>query len=158
MTNCVDVTVHTYTPRAPVLLGDNRGLVFAPYQTFYPGMLGHLRRVGLLRTESEGASREAAGGTGAIFLEDCWDQVIDLDTNIAADRGVAKSSFKLMDPEDFFPFTIPSPSDAIVGNDVGNTDNLPPPPAKYAEALKKKVGGGEKGLELFWRRLFFPFF
>ena len=105
LTNCVDVTVHTYTPRAPLLLGDNRGLVFAPYQTFYPGIIGHLRRVGLVRK----AQGEDGDATSPVFLEDCWDQVIDLDASSATGSIPAKASFKLMDPDDFSRSRFPRP-------------------------------------------------
>ena len=140
VSNCIDCTVHTYTTHPPVLLGDNRGLKFAPYNTFYHDLPTHLQCTGLIT--KKGTPRN-----------DEWNNVINLDdTNNGGgggSRGVASSSsalFKRMDPEEFVPFEIPSLMENVGGGEAAREREksaaascLPPTPVEYSRALQRKV-------------------
>ena len=113
--NCVDIKISTSTLRSPLLLGDNRSLLFAPYPTQYPGLEDHLKKTGMLPRRS-----------GA----DCWDRPVDL-------ANLSQNSFKLLDPVDFMPFTIPC---ALAGGDgTANADYGLQPPKIYSDALQQKI-------------------
>ena len=67
VSNSCDVINYTFTPSPPLLVGDNRGCQFAPYNTYYDGLREDLLATGLaaaLRsTTSASGSGSVAGDT-----------------------------------------------------------------------------------------------
>jgi len=131
ISNCIDCTIYSYTPRSPMLLGDNRGLQFAPYSTYYTSLSEHLVRTGLNTKE----------GTP---MKDLWDQILNLDDNTTKDLTSGKAtSYKLMNPNDFYPFEIPSLTNSNTNdmeqNNMDSAKCLPPTPMEYSQALQRKV-------------------
>jgi hypothetical protein len=129
LSNCIDCTVYSYTPRSPVLLGDNRGLQFAPYSTYYSELANHLIRTGLNTKDGKP-------------LNDLWNQINNLDATSEVTNGSA-TAFKLMNPNDFVPFEIPSllngHEEDIEQNKIASSRCLPPTPLEYSQALHRKV-------------------
>lgn len=58
MSNCLDSLVNVYTPRSPVLMGDNRGIQLGPFNSAYPGLDRHLRQTHVETGSSSGAWSE----------------------------------------------------------------------------------------------------
>ena len=56
-----------------MLCGDNRGLRFAPYHTFYPRLGAHLALVGMGPVGGGGA-----GGGGGRYAGNRWHRVLDM--------------------------------------------------------------------------------
>ena len=70
VSNSFDVVHYLFTPSPPLLVGDNRGCQFAPYNTYYDGLREDLLATGLaavLRSTSSGGSSSGsvAGDTTA---------------------------------------------------------------------------------------------
>ena len=59
--NCLDVVNYLFTPSPPLLVGDNRGCQFAPYNTYYCGLKEDLLATGLAAVLRSSAM---SGGTG----------------------------------------------------------------------------------------------
>lgn len=47
VSNSFDVTTYLFTPSPPLLVGDNKGCQFAPYNTYYEGLREDLLATGL---------------------------------------------------------------------------------------------------------------
>jgi len=47
VSNSFDVVHYLFTPSPPLLVGDNRGCQFAPYNTYYEGLREDLLATGL---------------------------------------------------------------------------------------------------------------
>ncbi|KAL7546955.1 hypothetical protein ACHAWF_010276 [Thalassiosira exigua] len=69
VSNSSDVVHHLFTPSPPLLVGDNRGCQFAPYNTHYEGLREDLLSTGLAAVIRSAGGRDAAsvvdGGTAA---------------------------------------------------------------------------------------------
>ena len=61
VSNSCDVINYTFTPFPPLLVGDNRGCQFAPYNTYYDGL-----REDLLATGLAAALRSTNSGSGSV--------------------------------------------------------------------------------------------
>ena len=135
VSNCIDCTVHSYTPCSPVLLGDNRGLIFAPYSGFYHELPNHLKRTDLNTQDG-------------LPLKNLWNSIINLDVDSSTEGSVstsASTSYKLMDPNEFFSFEIPTLSNEqeeegdIEKEKLAALKCLPPTPQEYSMVLQQKV-------------------
>lgn len=56
ISNSFDCTFHLFTPCRPLLLGDNRSLIFAPYNTTYNPLIQHLKQARLIQSGSNNNS------------------------------------------------------------------------------------------------------
>jgi TBCC domain-containing protein 1 len=63
VSNSCDVINYTFTPSPPLLVGDNRGCQFAPYNTYYDGLREDLLATGLAAALRSTAS---ASGSGSV--------------------------------------------------------------------------------------------
>lgn len=61
VSNSCDVVNYIFTPSPPLLVGDNRGCQFAPYNTYYDGL-----REDLLATGLAAALRSTTSGSGSV--------------------------------------------------------------------------------------------
>jgi len=61
VSNSCDVVNYIFTPSPPLLVGDNRGCQFAPYNTYYDGL-----REDLLATGLAAALRSTSSGSGSV--------------------------------------------------------------------------------------------
>lgn len=117
--NCLDCTFNIFTTNRPLLLGDNRGLVFGPYNTNYGMLEEHLKCANL---------REDTG----IVNPGCWNSPLDI--NIAEGES---SAFSLIRAEDFFPFSVPI-KDGADGNQKRAANGIPLP-SNFPAAIEKKM-------------------
>ena len=135
-------TFHLFTPTRPLLLGDNRSLVFAPFNTSYVPMTEHLLRAKLL-PESRGSSGQQD------WPENRWNEPHDLDIQQDGD-----DAYKLMDPENFFPFAVPvndlEEDNLIDDNKEGPQKNITPIPLpqEFKKSLIKKSSNVDELREL----------
>lgn len=118
--NCLDCTIFTYTTNRPLLLGDNRGLLFGPYNTNYGTLQQHLQCAKL---------QENIGSSSSGY----WDSPWDLNT-----LEDASSAFSLMQPRFFFPFSVPIKDETELTQSGGTLAGIPLP-TKYSEAIKQKI-------------------
>ena len=88
--NSVDCILHVYSPFPPVLYGDNRGVVLAPFNVF----LNDLERL----IESNGIPTSSINPK----CSHNWSAPIELNTEQTA------QGYSLMQPKDFFKLVLPS--------------------------------------------------
>lgn len=80
VSNCVDVQICLFSPSPPLLVGDNRGCQFAPYNTYYDGLRDDLLASGLAAAavpEGYTTSNQSPSVTGSTtsrppHLEEAW--------------------------------------------------------------------------------------
>lgn len=65
VSNSCDVVHNVFTPSPPLLVGDNRGCQFAPYNTFYEGLREDLLQTGLAALLRSASSGSSVGGSVA---------------------------------------------------------------------------------------------
>ena len=97
-------TFHLFTPSRPLLLGDNRSLVFAPYNTTYNPLMQHLKLAHLINGDVSNSAQQK-------WPENLWNKPHDLDIDQDGD-----DAYKLMEPDNFFPFAVPI-------RDIDDTDS-----------------------------------
>lgn len=125
VTNCFDTQLYLCTNRAPQIVGDNRGLIFAPYNAAYPNV-----------------SRDMAD-IGVVPSPNVWDAFYR--PAYRSDRGsvdpdLTPAVASVLPPEKFIPFAVPVKTISRSGG--GKTENrgglfnvpLPLPP-EYATGL-----------------------
>eukprot|EP00871_Galdieria_phlegrea_P001043 jgi/Galph1/193/GphlegSOOS_G4949.1 len=112
ITNVVDTTSYLCVNHRPGLLGDNRGLRFAPFNAFYPSLEEHMRIVGV-----EAASNH-------------WNEpfVIEGSTN------PLPSVASILPPDQLTPFAVP-----VYYNDGQTKKNPVTLPKEYLEAAEEKT-------------------
>lgn len=149
MTNCFDTHIYLCTNRFPQIVGENRGLIFAPYNAAYG------------REEVE----KYLAAVGVDPKENVWDKfyrpayksLSPVDKN---DPDLTSAVASVLPPDQFLPFAIPVPSQKSINHSNGKDGKdkqavlqdlqerdassralfsvpLPLPPA-YEEQLKKK--------------------
>jgi hypothetical protein len=65
VSNSCDVVHYVFTPSPPLLVGDNRGCQFAPYNTYYEGLREDLLATGLAALLRSASSNGSTGGSVA---------------------------------------------------------------------------------------------
>lgn len=88
--NNVDCTVHVYSPFPPVLYGDNRGVVLAPFNVYLPDLHSLLEAQGIPSTSNNPKCSHN------------WSAPIEMNTEQAG------QGYLLMQPKDFFKLVLPS--------------------------------------------------
>eukprot|EP00898_Chlorokybus_atmophyticus_P006070 jgi/Chlat1/6464/Chrsp45S05975 len=127
ISNCRESSFFLGVKLRPLLLGDNRHLEVAPYNTFYPQLGQHLVDVGLDPSVNN------------------WDRPVglvrapqenDMDEGETVD-GVSKRELSLLSPEKFLPFVVPfRPKEPFENPTLANPYTLP---VAYAAALESKI-------------------
>lgn len=122
VTNCFDTHMYLSTNRRPQIVGENRGLLFAPYNAAY----GHVAR--------------DMADIGVSPGENAWNEFYR--PAHRADRGRADPDLTpkvatVLAPEKFLPFAVPTkPEEARTAKEDSSLFNIPlPPPPEYAAAL-----------------------
>lgn len=127
--NCVDSLFQVYTPRAPLILGDCRGLTLAPHCAQYVGMRTHLACVGL---DPAPESHEA----------NLWSSPVSLTSSTASTEAASSpvkdaerpKPFALLEPEKFQTMIVPLPGAAH----PGRADAILALPPSYSAAIASK--------------------
>mmetsp|Transcript_10007 Transcript_10007/g.36563 ORF Transcript_10007/g.36563 Transcript_10007/m.36563 type:complete len:519 (-) Transcript_10007:76-1632(-) len=121
ISNCHDCTFYMACENRPLLLGDNRTLHVAPYNTNYSSLREHLAHCNLQLAENK------------------WNQPIDLfpqdDVETEHDEATA-CHMTILQPEHFVPFIIPFDGDQHGVSSQANPFELPP---EYQSALESKI-------------------
>jgi len=149
VSNCHDCSFYLCTNEPPLLFGDNRNLVVAPYNTFYPALGRHLELAGvnpkinkwqevsfISNTGSHSmtppgasdASPVSEGGAEGHGPQDASAPPVH------ALSAPAPSVVATLAPDKFVPFTVPFHTE---GSTRGNPCGLP---RAYSQALEGKVG------------------
>jgi len=114
-------TLHILTPTRPLILPGNDTVTFAPYNTFYPKLEEHMRKVVL---------------PASINM---WDQPLTAGHEHHTDNSL---TWCLMPPTEFLQFTIPFEMD-------GKTTTIPwPLPSAYKKALDARKREYKKWLKV----------
>jgi TBCC domain-containing protein 1 len=88
--NSVDCTLHAYSPFPPVLYGDNRGVILAPFNVFLTELGSLLETMGIPSVNNNPKCSHS------------WSTPIELNTEQTA------QGYSLMQPKDFFKMVLPS--------------------------------------------------
>lgn len=130
VTNCFDTHVYLCTNRNPQIVGDCRGIVFAPYNAVYPFAKRDLEAVGIdpkrnswnrfFRPSIRTGSSSGSGGPDA------------------QDSDLSPTVVSVLPPAKFLPFAVPVYDDEKTGN--GNADE-PAAAAGSQETFEREVQG-----------------
>eukprot|EP00793_Prasinoderma_coloniale_P003289 PRCOL_00005924-RA len=138
VSNCHDCTLFLATNTPPILVGDNRNVLVAPYNTFYPSLRAHLAAARIDPTVN------------------CWDTIALLEEEdelvrptVHGGAGAAPAAVHAMPPERFVPFIVPIVESGTAASaaaaasqphqaDATQTNPFSLPP-EYAAALEAKV-------------------
>lgn len=105
-TNCFDTHMYLCTNRKPQIVGDNRGLVFAPYNAAYPDAVRDMAEVGV---------------TSATNM---WDQFYRpvYRSERGADPDLTPAVASALPPEKFLPFSVPVKNPGAKADPPPNVD------------------------------------
>ncbi len=125
VTNCFDTQLYLCTNRAPQIVGDNRGLVFAPYNAAYPNVARDMAEIGVVPSPN---------------VWDAFYRPAYRSDRGSADPDLTPAVATVLPPEKFIPFAVPVKTTSR--NSGGKTENrgglfnvpLPLPP-EYATGL-----------------------
>jgi len=117
--NVLDSTFHIFTLTRPILQGNNHSVVLAPYNSYYPTLLNHMKKANIIANYID-------PNTNKWNKPNCL-MPFELKANEAPVYG-----YLLMAPKDFVPFTVPF---VMKGETKSNPLVLP---EEYAKALAEK--------------------
>ena len=157
ISNSFDCTFHLFTPCRPLLLGDNRSLIFAPYNTTYNPLIQHLKQARLIQSGSNNNSSTVVSNASSLPIEwpeNLWNKPHDLDIDQDGD-----DAYKLMEPEYFFPFAVPINDVVDDTMDTSNSNKSKrkrnknimgpvPLPKEFQDAIVKKSSNVDELREL----------
>ena len=135
VSNCHDCTLYLATNTPPVFVGDNRNVVVAPFNTYYPSLRAHLEAVGVDPSVNR-------WDTVALLEEE--GELVRAEVGHAG-PGAAQAAVHAMPPNKFVPFIVPvvenGPGGAAANADASTQTHTNPfvLPPEYAAALEAKV-------------------
>eukprot|EP00899_Mesostigma_viride_P002529 jgi/Mesvir1/12277/Mv00487-RA.1 len=127
ISNCTECTFFLGVNRRPLLLGENRNLLCAPYNTYYAKLDAHLEKAGVDPSVNLWNAPVALHARGESDMDE--DGVVD---------GVSRREMTVMPTERFIPFIVPFRGMNAAGE--GQTRMNPfSLPSAFAHALEQKV-------------------
>lgn len=161
VSSCSNITLHITTPTQPIIISEHNvsssdvSVVLAPFNTFYGDLENHLALVGLAVSPNtdEWNNPVCIGNRTDVSSYRSGDsQRFPLNNDMVSAKTAFESKrIRLMDPKDFYIFSIPFKTFAVENKKSGKvcaTEEIPGGlPKDYAEAVTAKQRATER-----WRQ------